>query len=101
MDSERAKFGGCKTINQPSRIVSKASWRDPFFTPFEKLSFPQPVKPHSFHASVGTAKTAVPPSKPDPFSASGKVISLQSQSFSASRKAVPLQSQSLSAAVQS
>ena len=39
MDSERAQFGRCKTINQPSRIDPGASWRDPFFAPFGKLSF--------------------------------------------------------------
>jgi hypothetical protein len=38
-DGERAEFGGCKTINQPSRIVPRASWRDPFFALFEKSSF--------------------------------------------------------------
>jgi hypothetical protein len=39
MDGEGAKFGGCKTINRPSRIAPGASWRDPFFATFEKLSF--------------------------------------------------------------
>jgi hypothetical protein len=39
MDGEREKIGGSKTINQPPRIVPGASWRDPFFAPFEKLSF--------------------------------------------------------------
>jgi hypothetical protein len=39
MEGEKAKFGGCKTIDRPSRIVPAASWRDPFFAPFEKLSF--------------------------------------------------------------
>jgi len=39
MEGERAKFGGCKTIDQPSRIVPGASWRDSFFTLFGKLSF--------------------------------------------------------------
>jgi len=39
MDGERGKFGGCKTIDQPSRIVPRASWRDPFSALFEKSSF--------------------------------------------------------------
>jgi hypothetical protein len=39
MNDERAKFEGCKTINQPSQIAPRASWCDPFFAPFEKLSF--------------------------------------------------------------
>jgi hypothetical protein len=43
MYGEREKFAGWKTISQASRIVPGASWRDPFFTPSEKLSFPQPV----------------------------------------------------------
>ena len=39
MEGERAKFGGCKTIDQPSRIVPGSSWRDSFFALFEKSSF--------------------------------------------------------------
>src|SRR5271154_2329170 len=39
MNDERAKFGGCETINQPSRIVPRASWCDPFFALSDKLSF--------------------------------------------------------------
>jgi hypothetical protein len=40
MESKRAKFGGCKTISQSSRIVPGASWRVPFFVRFEKSTFP-------------------------------------------------------------
>jgi hypothetical protein len=36
---KRVKFGGCKTINSPLRIVPRAFWRDPFFVLFEKASF--------------------------------------------------------------
>src|SRR5277367_3074608 len=39
MNDERAKFEGCETINQPSRIVPRASWCDPFFALSDKLSF--------------------------------------------------------------
>jgi len=39
MEGERAKFGGCKPIDQPLRIVPGSSWRDPFFSLFEKSSF--------------------------------------------------------------
>ena len=39
MEGERAKFGGCKTNDQPSRIVPGSSWRDSFFALFEKSSF--------------------------------------------------------------
>src|SRR5277367_422608 len=39
MNDERAKFEGCETINQPSRIVPRASRCDPFFALSDKLSF--------------------------------------------------------------
>ena len=39
MYGEKTKFAGWKTISQASRILPSASWRDPFFTPSEKLSF--------------------------------------------------------------
>jgi hypothetical protein len=50
MGGEMAKIGGWKTISQPSRIVSGASWRDPFFALFEKSSFSAACKARTLHS---------------------------------------------------
>jgi hypothetical protein len=60
IDSERAKFGGCKTINQPSRIVPGASWRDLFFAPFERLSFSAACKAHTDLAGIAASFSKLP-----------------------------------------
>jgi hypothetical protein len=39
MDKKRGEFTGCRVTKQPLLIDPGASWRVPFFTPFEKWSF--------------------------------------------------------------
>jgi len=52
MEGERAKFGGCKTIDHPSRIVPGSSWRDSFFALFEKSSFSAACEAHNYFIAI-------------------------------------------------